>query len=135
MVFARTPAAEQKLIQMFAKHDVQRAYVAVVYGHVGEQTIDTHLVRDRGDGLRGSTATPTEDSRRAITHIRPLELLRDYTVIECRLETGRTGSECSRIGGMDLPQLSRVEPRQRRILSRAPRQFADGILLRARRCR
>ena len=55
MVFARTPEAEQKLIRMFAKHDVQRAYVAVVHGRVAEpQTIDTWLVRDRGDGLRGS---------------------------------------------------------------------------------
>ncbi len=90
MVFARTPAAEQKLIRMFAKHDVQRAYVAVACGRVSEQTIDTHLVRDRGDGLRGSVPTPTDDSRRAITHIRPLDQLADYTVIECRLETGRT---------------------------------------------
>jgi 23S rRNA pseudouridine1911/1915/1917 synthase len=120
MVFARTPAAEQKLIRMFARHDVQRAYVAVVYGHVEAQTIDTMLVRDRGDGLRGSVnvgrAGPDrpespndfqssndiehpevppggrdlQEPRRAITHVRPLELLRDYTVLECRLETGRT---------------------------------------------
>jgi 23S rRNA pseudouridine1911/1915/1917 synthase len=119
MVFARTPAAEQKLIRMFAQHDVQRAYVAVAYGHVEAQTIDTWLVRDRGDGLRGSLRplgaaeieTPRvstaakvppsrqdlhlessghDDARRAITHIRPLDQLRDYTVLECRLETGRT---------------------------------------------
>jgi len=31
-----------------------------------------------------------QEPRRAITHVRPLELLRDYTVLECRLETGRT---------------------------------------------
>ncbi|HEY2410993.1 MAG TPA: pseudouridine synthase [Pirellulaceae bacterium] len=111
MVFARTPAAEQQLIRMFAKHDVQRAYLAVVYGQVNEQTIDTFLVRDRGDGLRGSVgpagpAGPEEPNdvelikatpggrdlqpRRAITQIRPLEHLRDYTILECRLETGRT---------------------------------------------
>jgi 23S rRNA pseudouridine1911/1915/1917 synthase len=90
MVFARTPAAEQKLIRMFAHHDVQRAYVAVVYGHIQEQTIDTWLVRDRGDGLRGSLQPDAPEARRAITHIRPLEQLVDYTIIECRLETGRT---------------------------------------------
>jgi 23S rRNA pseudouridine1911/1915/1917 synthase len=111
MVFARTPAAEQKLIRMFARHNVQRSYVAVVYGHIEAQTIDTLLVRDRGDGLRGSTGPagssgpePPRDSaipqvprgdrelqpRRALTHIRPLEHLRDYTVLECRLQTGRT---------------------------------------------
>jgi len=92
MVFARTREAEQKLIRMFAKHEVQRAYVAVAYGHVEAQTIDSSLVRDRGDGLRGSTplGEPAEGAQRAITHIRPMEHLPEYTIIECRLETGRT---------------------------------------------
>jgi 23S rRNA pseudouridine1911/1915/1917 synthase len=77
---------------MFAKHDVQRAYVAVAHGQVEEQTIDTWFVRDRGDGMRGSTplGESAEGAQRAITHIRPLEHLRDYTILECRLETGRT---------------------------------------------
>ena len=57
MLFARTPEAEQKLIRMFAKHQIQRAYVAVVHGRVEAQTIDTWLVRDRGDGLRGSLSS------------------------------------------------------------------------------
>ena len=92
MVFARTPAAEQKLIRMFAKHDVQRAYVTVAYGRVEAQTIDTWLIRDRGDGLRGSTplSEKAEGAQRAITHIRPMEHLSGYTILECRLETGRT---------------------------------------------
>ncbi|HMC12325.1 MAG TPA: RluA family pseudouridine synthase [Pirellulaceae bacterium] len=92
MVFARTPEAEQKLIRMFAKHEVQRAYVAVVHGRVEAQTIDTWFVRDRGDGLRGSTplGEPAEGAQRAITHLRPMEQLTNYTIIECRLETGRT---------------------------------------------
>jgi len=92
MLFARTPDAEQKLIRMFAKHQVQRAYVAVVPGRVEAQTIDTWLIRDRGDSLRGSTplGESAEGALRAITHIRPMEFLNNYTVLECRLETGRT---------------------------------------------
>lgn len=91
MVFARTPDAEQKLIRMFAKHVVQRAYVAVVHGQLTEpQTIDSWLVRDRGDGLRGSGVQATEGAQRAITHVRPMEQLAGYTIVECRLETGRT---------------------------------------------
>src|SRR5262245_6530280 len=92
MLFARTPDAEQKLIRMFAKHQVQRAYVAVVHGRVEAQTIDTWLIRDRGDSLRGSTplGESAEGALRAITHIRPMEFLNNYTVLECRLETGRT---------------------------------------------
>lgn len=92
MVFARTTAAEQKLIRIFARHAVQRAYVAVAHGRVEAQTIDTWLIRDRGDGLRGSTplGQAAEGAQRAITHIRPMEHLRGYTILECRLETGRT---------------------------------------------
>jgi 23S rRNA pseudouridine1911/1915/1917 synthase len=92
MVFARTPTAEQKLVRMFARHEVQRAYVAVVRGRVEAQTIDTWIVRDRGDGLRGSTplGESAEGARRAVTHVRPMEQFGHYTVVECRLETGRT---------------------------------------------
>ena len=92
MVFARTPQAEQRLIRMFARHAVQRAYVAVVQGRVEAQTIDTWLVRDRGDGLRGSTPLGelAAGAQRAITHIRPLQHLPCHTILECRLETGRT---------------------------------------------
>ena len=92
MLFARTPVAEQKLIRLFARHDLQRAYVAVVHGRCDAQSIDTWLVRDRGDGLRGSTplGETAEGAQHAVTHIRPMEFLPDYTILECRLQTGRT---------------------------------------------
>jgi 23S rRNA pseudouridine1911/1915/1917 synthase len=91
-VFARTAECERRLIRMFARHTVQRAYVAVAHGHVEPQTIDTWLVRDRGDGLRGSSplGQTAQGAQRAITHVRPMENLPGYTIVECRLETGRT---------------------------------------------
>jgi len=89
MVFARTAEAERQLVQMFRKHDLHRAYLAVAHGRVEAQTIESYLIRDRGDGLRGSTRQAGE-GQRAVTHIRPLEYLDGYTLVECRLETGRT---------------------------------------------
>lgn len=89
MVFARTVPAEQKLIRQFSKHTIHRAYLAIAHGRVEPQTIESYLVRDRGDGKRGSTANP-EEGQRAVTHVRPLEDLGAYTLVECRLETGRT---------------------------------------------
>jgi 23S rRNA pseudouridine1911/1915/1917 synthase len=68
---------------------VGRAYLAVVPGQVAAQTMVSYLVRDRGDGLRGSSADP-EQGQRAVTHVRPVETLAEYTLLECRLETGRT---------------------------------------------
>jgi 23S rRNA pseudouridine1911/1915/1917 synthase len=89
MVFARTVPAERHLGLQFRKHTTVRRYVAVAEGKVTEQTIRSQLVRDRGDGRRGSTED--EDvGKEAVTHVRPLETLDGYTVIECRLETGRT---------------------------------------------
>ncbi|MCS6977639.1 MAG: RluA family pseudouridine synthase [Gemmatales bacterium] len=89
MVFARTAEAERHLGLQFRKHTIHRRYLAIVLGAPKEQTIDTYLVRDRGDKRRGSTKLKGV-GKRAITHVKPLERLGDYTLIECRLETGRT---------------------------------------------
>ncbi|HEY4308652.1 MAG TPA: RluA family pseudouridine synthase [Pirellulales bacterium] len=89
MVFARNIKAESFLGRQFREHTIRRLYWAIVAGRVEEQTIDTNLVRDRGDGRRG-TASHDEAGKRAVTHVRPLEHLSGFTVVECRLETGRT---------------------------------------------
>lgn len=94
MVFARTQEAETALIRLFSKHRIERAYLAVVHGHPAAEKIETMLVRDRGDGLRGSivllAGEANEEAQPAITHVTPREQIGDYSLIECRLETGRT---------------------------------------------
>jgi 23S rRNA pseudouridine1911/1915/1917 synthase len=93
ILFALSPEAEQKLTSMFKAHTIQRAYRAVVVGNLREpMKIESDLVRDRGDGLRGSSDDPkAADRQHAVTHVRPIEHIRDdYTIVECRLETGRT---------------------------------------------
>jgi len=89
LVVARTTQASLGLTHQFRQHTAQRVYRAVVVGHPGTQTIQSRFVRDRGDGLRGSVeAAPV--GKDAITHVRELERIGPYSVIECRLETGRT---------------------------------------------
>lgn len=92
MVFALSPAAEQKLVEGFKEHSIDRVYRAVVHGDPGERTIESHFVRDRGDGLRGSTPRGADDpeAQRAVTHVRTIERVGPYSLVECRLETGRT---------------------------------------------
>ncbi|GBD34951.1 Ribosomal large subunit pseudouridine synthase D [bacterium HR36] len=89
MVFARTREAERKLGYQFRQHTIHRVYLAVAHGRVEERTILSRLVRDRGDGLRGSTSLP-KVGKLAITLVRPVEYLGPYTLVECRLKTGRT---------------------------------------------
>lgn len=94
VVFARTPAAAEGLIRQFADHAVQRVYRALIPGDFPDQTLRSRLVRDRGDGLRGSGRGPGE--REAITTVRTVGAWRggrppqSYSELECRLQTGRT---------------------------------------------
>jgi 23S rRNA pseudouridine1911/1915/1917 synthase len=89
LVVARTVAAERGLGKQFHAHTVHRRYLAVVPGFLPAQRIDSELIRDRGDGRRGS-ARVAGQGRRAITHIEVAERLAGYTLLWCRLETGRT---------------------------------------------
>jgi 23S rRNA pseudouridine1911/1915/1917 synthase len=89
VVFARSVAGERGLGEQFRAHTVTRRYLAVVPGFVPPQRIATHVVRDRGDGRRGSTDLPNV-GKEAITHVNVLERLSGYTLLSCRLETGRT---------------------------------------------
>jgi 23S rRNA pseudouridine1911/1915/1917 synthase len=89
LVVARSVEAERGLGQQFKAHTVVRRYLAVVPGRAEAQTITSRLIRDRGDGRRGST-DEEEEGKEAITHVEVRERLRGYTVVSCRLETGRT---------------------------------------------
>jgi 23S rRNA pseudouridine1911/1915/1917 synthase len=89
VVFARTVPAERGLGKQFHAHTVTRRYLAVVAGFVRPQRIHTFLVRDRGDGRRGSTDQPGE-GKEAVTHVDVVERLPRHTLLACRLETGRT---------------------------------------------
>ena len=89
VVFARTVAAESALGKQFRRHTVVRRYLAVVAGAVESRIIRSRLVRDRGDGRRGSTDVPRQ-GKEAITHVEVVERLPGYTLLSCRLETGRT---------------------------------------------
>lgn len=88
VVFARSVRAERELGRQFKAHTVIRRYVAIVNGTVGPQTFSSWLVRDRGDGRRGSG--PESTGKHAVTHVDVLEKLPHHTVLICQLETGRT---------------------------------------------
>jgi 23S rRNA pseudouridine1911/1915/1917 synthase len=86
VILARTPEAESRLGKQFRSHSVERTYLALVRGVAKDQRIESNLVRDRGDGRRGSGP----GGQNAITHVRVLQRLGACTLVECRLETGRT---------------------------------------------
>lgn len=88
MVVARTLRAHASLVGQLAARSVHRQYEAIVYGRmVAGGKVDAAIGRHAHDRLRQSVR---EDGRDAVTHYRVRERFRAMTLIECRLETGRT---------------------------------------------
>ena len=94
LMFAKTKSAELGLAAQLRAHTVTRSYLCVAHGSVapaqtGSLRIESYLVRDRGDGLRGST-TRRDQGKRAVTHVEVVQPLRGATLCRVRLETGKT---------------------------------------------
>ncbi len=88
MVVARTMRAHTSLVEQLSERDVHRQYAAIVYGAmIAGGKVDAPLGRHPHDRLKQAVR---EDGREAITHYRVRERFRAMTLIECRLETGRT---------------------------------------------
>lgn len=94
MMVALTEVCQRGIKKTLFSHQVERGYLALVSGLFPKEpcTVRTQLVRNRGDGLRGSSEDGDEDgAREAVTHFRLREHLgRSASLVEARLETGRT---------------------------------------------
>jgi 23S rRNA pseudouridine1911/1915/1917 synthase len=89
LCFAKTRLGERGLHTIFQQHLATRIYLAVAHGAMPAGRIESRLIPDRGDGLRGSTRDPNE-GQHAITHIEVVERLSAATICRVRIETGRT---------------------------------------------
>ncbi|MGJ7901107.1 23S rRNA pseudouridine(1911/1915/1917) synthase RluD [Lysobacter sp. 1R34A] len=88
MVVARTLPAHTSLVEQLSAREVHRQYLAVVVGAlVSGGTANAPIDRHPRDRLRMAVR---EDGRDAVTHFRLRERFRAHTLLECRLETGRT---------------------------------------------
>lgn len=88
MVVARTLPAHTSLVEQLSAREVHRQYLAVVAGSlVSGGTVNAPIDRHPRDRLRQAVR---EDGRDAVTHYRLRERFRAHTLLECRLETGRT---------------------------------------------
>lgn len=98
IVFTRSWEAKKALMADFRSHTIQRRYLALVHGKPRGGRIESHLIEDRGDGLRGSVehrrgrnkALAGEKTQRAITHVEVVEQFANAALVGVALETGRT---------------------------------------------
>ncbi|MGM9780433.1 MAG: RluA family pseudouridine synthase [Candidatus Cryptobacteroides sp.] len=92
LAVAKNEAAQLKLAKQFFDHSIDRRYVAIVWGDVkdDEGTIEGNIARDPSDRLRFKAYDDETVGKRAVTHYRVLERFGFVTLVECKLETGRT---------------------------------------------
>jgi 23S rRNA pseudouridine1911/1915/1917 synthase len=92
IVLAKTQKAMSDLAKQFFNHTVHRRYVALVWGNFDEQegTIRGHVGRHQRFRKLFTTYPDGEYGKEAITHYKVLENFNYVTLVECRLETGRT---------------------------------------------
>ena len=90
LIVAKNDFAHQALAEQLQDHSLSRTYEAVVKGGFREDegTVDAPIGRHPTD--RKKMAVTDKNSRSAVTHWRVLERFGQYTLVECRLETGRT---------------------------------------------
>lgn len=91
LVVAKTDPAHRGLARQFAAHSVGRRYLAVVAGVPTPPAgrIATNLARSERNRHRMAAVDPPR-GKPAVTHYRVLEPLQGASLVECRLETGRT---------------------------------------------
>lgn len=93
LVVAKNDETQLDLARQFFEHSIERRYVAVVWGNIKEDegTIDGNIGRDPNDRLRFKVYDGDDErGKHAVTHYKVLERFGYVTVVECRLETGRT---------------------------------------------
>lgn len=90
IVVAKTNEAHMDLSRQLKEHSINRKYIALLEGRLKEEagTIDAPIGRDPAN--RKKMAVVNKNSKNAITHYKVLELFESNTLIEARLETGRT---------------------------------------------
>lgn len=144
MVVARNDKAHAQLAAQMEAREIHRIYWALVWGHPRnlEGTVSAPIERDPDNRIRMAVRT---EGKRAATHYKVLETFRFCTLLECRLETGRThqirvhmrhmgnpivgdpvydGGDCAlhRIGPLDRPPALKI-------LKMAPAQMLQAMRL------
>jgi 23S rRNA pseudouridine1911/1915/1917 synthase len=89
LMVAKNDMAHEKLVNQLVEKTVTRKYRAIVHGVIPHDfgTIDAPLGRDIRDR---QSMTVVDNGKHAVTHFHVIERFKDFTFVECQLETGRT---------------------------------------------
>ena len=89
LMVAKNDVAHESLVNQLVAKTVTRRYTALVHGHIAHDkgTIDAPIGRDQKDRQKQAVV---DNGKHAVTHFQVMERFGTFTLVECRLETGRT---------------------------------------------
>lgn len=89
LVVAKNDISHNNLAAQFKEHSISRVYMALVEGIIKDEqgTIEAPIGRHPVDRIKMAIV---KDGRHAVTHYKVIERFKNHTLVECRLETGRT---------------------------------------------
>jgi len=89
LMVAKNDLAHTSLVEQLVEKSVTRKYLALVHGHIAHDkgTIEAPIARDPKERQKMAVV---DKGKHAVTHFTVLERFGDFTLVECRLETGRT---------------------------------------------
>jgi len=92
LLVAKNEISQTKLAKQFFEHSVERVYQAIVWGDFDEDegTIEGNIGRHPRDRRQMTVFPDGSAGKHAVSHYRVLERLGYVTLVECKLETGRT---------------------------------------------
>jgi len=137
LVVAKDERTREGLKAQFMRHDIERAYLAIVVGNAETRLYETLHGRSSADRVKFTSRVAR--GKRAVTRVRVLERLAGgkATVVACRLETGRTHqirvhlSECGHTPILGDPIYGRTpgDPWLRAVAERLGRQALHAFVL------
>lgn len=92
LAVAKNDEAQLRLAKQFFDHSIERRYQAIVWGNIAEDegTIEGNIARDPSDRVCFTVTDDPDKGKHAVTHYKVLERFGFVTLVECKLETGRT---------------------------------------------
>jgi len=141
MIAAKSDAAHQGLAKQFKAHSLTRAYLALVYGSMDQESGTIRTIIGRNPRHRLKMTGRVSHGKTAITHYQVQARFPGFTLVECRLETGRTHQirvHLSEAGhplvgdalyGQGRQAPSRLTPAQHSALKHMKRQALHAYLL------
>lgn len=90
IIIAKNNKAQEILGEYFKEHSIKREYIALIHGILDSDSVLIDAPIGRDESSRKMMKVTSKNSKNAITHVKVLKRYKNFTLVKCHLETGRT---------------------------------------------